>query len=142
MFIQKLNQLTGENFRLPPKAEWEYAARGGNKSEGYKYVGSNDIDEVAWYSNKHGFHTQPIATKRPNELRIYDMSGNLWEWCQDWYSACGSEVVVNPQGPSTGSYRVLRGGNWLDLGLICNVLSRYRREPDCNMYILGFRLCL
>lgn len=142
VFIQKLNQLTGENFRLPTEAEWEYAARGGNRSEGYMYSGSNDIDEVAWYGYKQSFGTQPVATKRPNELGIYDMSGSLWEWCQDWYGFYSTEPAVNPQGPSTGLGRVMRGGNWLDIGSICKVSERYYRESDCNMYILGFRLCL
>ena len=117
IFIPRLNKITGKTFRLPTEAEWEYAARGGNKSKGYKYSGSNTIDDVAWYydnayntSNNYGTHQ--VGTKSPNELGIYDMSGNVYEWCSDWYSSSyySSSPSSNPTGPTSGSYRVLRGG--------------------------------
>ncbi len=111
-FIQKLNALTGRTFRLPTEAEWEYAARGGNKSMGYKYAGSNDIDEVAWYGGNSGGKTHPVKGKMPNELGLYDMAGNVYEWCQDWYGDYSSNAQTNPQGAGKGSFRVLRGGSW------------------------------
>lgn len=110
-FIRKLNALTGQNFRLPTEAEWEFACRGGNNSRGYKYSGSNYIDNVAWYDGNSGDKTHPVATKSPNELGIYDMSGNVWEWCADWYGDYSSGRQTNPKGPYGGSYRVSRGGS-------------------------------
>ena len=111
-FIRKLNSLTGQNFRLPTEAEWEFACRGGNNSRGYKYSGSNYIDNVAWYDGNSGDKTHPVATKSPNELGIYDMSGNVWEWCADWYGDYSSGRQTNPKGPYGGSRRVYRGGCW------------------------------
>lgn len=142
-FISKLNQLTGRNFRLPTEAEWEYAARGGKKSQGYKYAGSNTIDDVAWYtktSNDSG--TKQVKTKSPNELGLYDMSGNVWEWCQDLYGEYGSASQANPQGPSSGSLRVLRGGDWFDDSGGCRVSNRDDGHPGYRDSTLGFRLCL
>ena len=141
-FIKKLNQLTGLNFRLPTEAEWEFAARGGNKSKGYKYAGSNNLDEVAWYDDNSNKKTHAVATKRPNELGIYDMSGNVWEWCQDWYGDYSSSSQTNPEGPNTGSYRVHRGGSWDGLARYCRVSNRDYNSPDYGDYSLGFRLCL
>ena len=109
-FIAKLNSLTGKNFRLPTEAEWEYAARGGNKSNGTQYSGSSNIDEVAWYSDNSSSMTHPVKTKKANELGIYDMSGNVWEWCQDWRGSYSSESLNNPTGPESGIERVRRGG--------------------------------
>ena len=109
-FINKLNELTGKNYRLPTEAEWEYAARGGNKSQGYKYSGSNDINEVAWYYENSEGTPHPIGTKVPNELDIYDMSGNVFEWCNDWYATYTEDAQVNPQGSTEGLERVCRGG--------------------------------
>ena len=108
-FIKKLNQLTGKDFRLPTEAEWEYAPRGGNKSKGYKYSGSNTMDNVAWYWENSSSTTHDVKIKQANELGIYDMSGNVWEWCQDWYSSSyySSSPSTNPTGPSSGSHRVL-----------------------------------
>ncbi|MBR4156726.1 MAG: SUMF1/EgtB/PvdO family nonheme iron enzyme [Bacteroidales bacterium] len=141
-FIRKLNQLTGMNFRLPTEAEWEYAARGGNKSKGYKYSGSNTIDNVAWYTSNSGSKTHDVKTKQSNELGIYDMSGNVWEWCQDRYGSYSSSSQTNPTGSSSGSYRVLRGGCWGGSAGSCRVSYRYYFSPDDRYYNLGLRLAL
>lgn len=141
-FIKKLNDLTGMQFRLPTEAEWEYAARGGNKSQGYKYSGSNAIGDVAWYEDNSNRDTHPVGTKAPNELGIYDMSGNVWEWCSDWYSHgyYSSSPVNNPTGPTTGSYRVDRGGSWLDDADYCRIANRISGNPGGCYNDLGFRL--
>ena len=139
-FVRKLSQLTGQNFRLPTEAEWEYAARGGNKSNGYKYSGSNSIDNVAWYISNSGSKTHQVGTKAPNELGIYDMSGNVWEWCQDWYGSYSSGSQTNPTGPSSGSGRVSSGGSWYNDAWSCRVSLRSNRSPDGRYYDLGFRL--
>lgn len=142
-FITKLNQLTGQNFRLPTEAEWEFAARGGNQSQGYKYAGSNTIDDVAWYWDNSS-ETHEVGTKQANELGLYDMSGNVWEWCQDWYSSSyySESVVNNPQGPSTGSSRVYRGGSWNFSARYCRVSYRYFNTPTFTLSDLGLRLAL
>ena len=141
-FITKLNKLTGKNFRLPTEAEWEYAARGGNKSKGYKYSGSNTIGNVAWYDDNSGEATHNVKTKSPNELGIYDMSGNVWEWCEDWYGDYSSGSQTNPAGPSSGSNRVFRGGNWDRYAEFCRVSLRLSIFPDYRDVLLGLRLCL
>ena len=141
-FIEKLNALTGKKFRLPTEAEWEFAARGGNKSKGYKYSGSDDIDDVAWYRNNSRDETHDVATKAPNELGLYDMSGNVWEWCQDWYGSYSSEAQTNPTGPSSGSYRVIRGGSWYYNARICRVSDRGNGTSSYRNYDLGLRLAL
>ena len=155
IFIPRLNKITGKTFRLPTEAEWEYAARGGNKSKGYKYSGSNTIGDVAWYydnayyvglsSSDYGTHQ--VGTKSPNELGIYDMSGNVWEWCSDWYSSSyySSSPSSNPTGPTSapfGSFRVLRGGSWSYLAQYCRVSDRGYADPFSRSDIGGFRLAL
>lgn len=140
-FIRKLNQKTGANFRLPTEAEWEYAARGGNKSRGYKYSGSNTIRKVAWYDRTtHEVGTKPVGTKSPNELGIYDMSGNVWEWCQDWYGKYNSASQTNPKGPTTGTNRVQRGGGFGVVEWNCRVSVRSQCPPDKAYHFSGFRL--
>jgi formylglycine-generating enzyme required for sulfatase activity len=125
-FIRKLNDMTGKKFRLPTEAEWEYAARGGKKSLGYKYSGSNAIDDVAWYTNTtKDKGTHDVKTKKTNELELYDMSGNVWEWCQDRYG---------------NNSRVIRGGGWDCSARGCRVPSRGDRLPDNVMISLGLRL--
>ena len=141
-FIRKLNSLTGQNFRLPTEAEWEFACRGGNNSRGYKYSGSNYIDNVAWYDGNSGDKTHPVATKSPNELGIYDMSGNVWEWCADWYGDYSSGRQTNPKGPYDGSSRVYRGGSWYYYARHCRSSDRFSNIPTIRNYDLGLRLAL
>ena len=149
-FIEQLNQLTGETFRLPTEAEWEFAARGGNKSQKYRYSGSSNIQDVAWFWNSipsqqvgtPGYGTQPVATKAPNELGLYDMSGNVWEWCQDWYGTYSSDDQINPTGPSWGSFRIFRGGSWSRSSESCRVAYRNYTYPSTSDDTVGFRLAL
>ena len=141
-FIRKVNALTGQNFRLPTEAEWEFACRGGNNSRGYKYSGSNYIDNVAWYDGNSGDKTHPVATKSPNELGIYDMSGNVWEWCADWYGDYSSGRQTNPKGPYDGSRRVGRGGSWFIGARGCRSSDRYFDHPTVRYLNLGLRLAL
>ena len=141
-FITKLNGMTGHRYRLPTEAEWEYAARGGNKSNGYKYSGSNTIDSVAWYKDNSGGQTRPVGAKQANELGIYDMSGNVYEYCSDWYVNYNSNAQTNPQGPSTGSSRVFRGGSWNRNAKNARVSYRGNGNPDEGYGNLGFRLAL
>ena len=141
-FITKLNQKTGKTFRLPTEAEWEYAARGGKKSKGYKYSGSDNIDDVAWYYENSNNKTHPVKTKRPNELGIYDMSGNVCEWCSDWYGDYASNAQTNPQGPSSGSGRVSRGGSCYFLARYCRASNRINVDLFFSIYNLSLRLAL
>lgn len=140
VFIQNLNQLTGKQFRLPTEAEWEYAARGGRKSRGYKYAGGNDIGLVAWYTGNSGDETHTVATKQANELGVYDMSGNVWEWCSDRYGDYQSSSQSDPQGPSSGSDRVYRGGGYYSDAVYCRVSYRIDFTPDYRSFDLGLRL--
>lgn len=138
-FIKTLNRLTGKEFRLPTEAEWEYAARGGNKSQGYEYSGSNTLGDVA------GWDLYPVGSNSPNELGIYDMTGNVWEWCSDWYGGYSSSSQTNPTGPTSGSDRVIRGGEWSSLtyrAQYCRVADRYYDSPGVHRYGRGFRLAL
>lgn len=141
-FIARLNAMTGKTFRLPTEAEWEYAARGGSMSRGTKYSGSNNPDNVAWYNGNSGGKTHPVATKQPNELGIYDMSGNVWEWCSDRYDAYSSNSQTNPAGPSSGSFRVLRGGCWNRDARDCRSANRANFGSVNWGGICGLRLVL
>jgi formylglycine-generating enzyme required for sulfatase activity len=144
-YIKKLNAKTGKNHRLPTEAEWEYAARGGNQSKGYKYSGSNTISSVAWYYySTADSKTHPVGQKSSNELGIYDMSGNVSEWCSDWYSFShyASSTSRNPSGPSSGSARVVRGGSWFNSASYCRVANRHPRSPGHRYDLIGFRLVL
>ena len=146
-FITKLNQqcagqLNGRQFRLPTEAEWEYAARGGKKSQGYKYSGSNTLGNVAWYNGNSGSTTHAVGTKQANELGLYDMSGNVYEWCSDWYDSYGSGAQTNPTGSTSGSYRVDRGGGWDGFARNCRVSYRYYNTPGNAFNDLGLRLAL
>ena len=127
--------------RLPTEAEWEYAARGGSYRKNFKaYSGSNKIDEVAWFlANTDS--KQPVAKKRPNELGLYDMSGNVWEWCADWYHDDYFQIAnkSNPQGPDYGTEKVVRGGSWFSNDVFCNVTRRYKLKPDYRDTNFGFR---
>lgn len=142
-FCRLLSQKTGKTYTLPTEAQWEYAARGGNKADGTKYAGSNMIDAVAWYTDNSGNSTHPVGTKRGNALGIYDMSGNVWEWCKDWYSnSYVSYDTNNPTGPSSGSFRVSRGGSWDCGASYCRVSNRSGSTPDHRGSTLGFRVVL
>jgi formylglycine-generating enzyme required for sulfatase activity len=141
-FIRKLNSLTGENFRLPTEAEWEFAARGGNNSQGYQYSGSNNLSSVAWCDDNSGDQTHDVKTKSPNELGTYDMSGNVYEWCQDWYGSYSSVSVTNPTGAASGSERVIRGGGWSSGAGRCRSASRGSGALGIRLNGLGLRLAL
>ena len=144
-FCKKLSELTGKRYVLPTEAQWEYAARGGNQSKGYTYSGSNNIDEVAIYYSNSGSGHSKVKSKKPNELGIYDMSGNVWEWCSDWYSSSSysSSSQTNPQGPNSGGYRVLRGGSWFNYASYCRVAFRSYNIPSGTFNYCGFRVvCL
>ena len=143
-FITKLNLLTGKTFRMPTEAEWEYAARGGKQSKGYKYAGSNNIDEVAWYDDGNStLGTRPVATKMPNELGLYDMTGNVLEWCSDWYGPYSSEAQTNPVGPESGTDRITRGGCYnFSLPRLCRVSCRRNYSPTFESPAMGLRLAL
>lgn len=141
-FINRLNNYTGRNFRLPTEAEWEFAARGGNYSRHYKYSGSNYIGDVAWYYDNSGSRTHPVGTKQPNELGLYDMSGNVLEWCSDWYGSYSSYSQNNPIGLNSGSGRVIRGGCWFIGAWGCRSSDRANFAPGVSDAVLGLRLVL
>ena len=139
-FIAKLNAKTGRKYRLPTEAEWEYAARGGQLSHGYIYAGSDLADSVAWQSEFDAEKPHQVATKRPNELGLYDMSGNVWEWCADWYGPYSEKSQHNPDGPSKGDSKVIRGGSWGSSAEYCRATLRFRRSPQNRTYYYGLRL--
>ncbi|MBK8473091.1 MAG: formylglycine-generating enzyme family protein [Sphingobacteriales bacterium] len=146
-FCRKLNAQTVEKglpagYRLLTEAEWEYGARGGQKSKGYKYAGSDELGDVAHFSVNSGGSTQIVGLKKPNELGLYDMSGNVWEWCQDWYGSYKAEAQANPHGPQSGNYRVLRGGSWGNLAVRCRLARRDTDAPADHFTDCGFRLAL
>jgi formylglycine-generating enzyme required for sulfatase activity len=137
-----LSETTGQNYRLPTEAEWEYAARGGNKSSGYTYSGGSDLKEVGWSSDNAGGQTQAVGRKKPNELGLYDMSGNVSEWCKDWYGDYAATAQTNPRGPGSGTYRVLRGGSWSRAAARCRVAYRDDYSPVYRSDGCGFRVVL
>lgn len=139
-YCEWLSAKTGPNYRLPTEAEWEYAARGGNQSKGFKFAGSDNLDEVGWYEKNSNDQTHPVGLKKPNELGLYDMSGNVWEWCRDWYDEYPTEPQTNPQGPEFGSYRVLRGGSWHNYAILERVAARNLSTPSYRSNFIGFRL--
>ena len=142
-FINRLNSYTGRNFRLPTEAEWEFAARGGNYSRRYKYSGSNYLGDVAWYGGDYtGERPHPVGTKQANELGLYDMSGNVWEWCSDWYGSYSSYSQTNPTGPNSGVERVIRGGSCYLSAWGCWSSCRFSYSPNYTHYDLGLRLAL
>jgi len=151
IFLIKLSFLVGRQFRLPTEAEWEFAARGGNLSKGYKYSGSDEVDSVAWHwyeipsqsPGTDGFGTQPVATKKPNELWLYDMSGNVEEWCHDWYRDYYNYLPeTDPTGPTSGTLRVRRGGYWHGHWNTCRVGHRFYGGVNSSDYSIGLRLAL
>jgi len=141
-FISKLNNKTGKRYRLPTEAEWEYAARGGKNSKGFIASGSDNLGDVAWYVDNCGGKTHAVGTKQPNELGIYDMTGNVSEWCLDWYEAYKTYMPSNPTGGPSGELRVLRGGSWAIGAYDCRTAARFKFYPDFRSKILGFRLVL
>jgi formylglycine-generating enzyme required for sulfatase activity len=141
-FCNRLNATTGKNYRLPTEAEWEYAARGGNKSKGYKYSGSNNLKKVGWYEENRGISPQPVGRKLPNELGIYDMSGNVYEWCSDKYGAYSENKQTDPLGASSGSDRICHGGSWRSNATFCRIAFRHHEIPDSSYGNLGLRVVL
>jgi formylglycine-generating enzyme required for sulfatase activity len=145
-FIGKLNvQSSRKKYRLPTNAEWEYAVRGGTDGKGYKYSGGNTADDVAWHLKNSSEQTHPVGGKKANELDLYDMSGNVFEWVGDWYSKYEREKpvgtpFVNPQGPETGQSRVIRGGSWAQDTTFCRVSARTNQGPTEKSKLTGFRL--
>ncbi len=139
-FIKKLNDVTGRKFRLPTEAEWEFAARGGNFSKSFIYSGSDNPDSVAWQSEFDSEKPHLIMQKKPNELGLYDMSGNVWEWCSDWWAVYPKNDQINPKGPATGDSKILRGGSWGSSAEYCRTTLRFRRAPSNRTYYYGLRL--
>ena len=139
-FIKKLNEKTEEKYRLSTEAEWEFAARGGSQSKGCEYSGGNDLKEVGWFKDNSDRKTHPVGQKRANELGIYEMSGNVWEWCADWFGDYSVKVKNNPRGSEQGKFRVLRGGSWNGNNGLCRVSSRGYIDPYIRDYVIGFRV--
>lgn len=143
-FIKRLNDITGLAFRLPTEAEWEFAAKGGKKGEknGYKYSGSNTITSIMWYSKNSRNRPHAVAEKQSNELGLFDMSGNVWEWCNDWYAPYEKRHTLNPQGPTTGTEKICRGGSFMSVAKECRISIREKDSPDEKSEDVGFRLVL
>lgn len=141
-FCVEISHLTGRRFTLPTEAEWEYAARGGKKTTNAKYSGSSNINNVAWYDGNSGNQTHPVGRLCSNELGIYDMSGNVWEWCYDWYGSYNSASQTDPMGPFLGSLRVMRGGGMDNFAYDCLVSTRAHNNPDIPRHYCGFRVVL
>lgn len=142
-FIDKLNHITKKTYRLPSEAQWEFAARGGKKSQEFEYAGSNKLKEVGWYDGNSHTETKPVGLKAPNELGLYDMSGNVDEWCLDYYENLDQKgSATNPEGPPEGDYRVIRGGSWFNYPGSCRVSYRGRSNPEGRHDFQGFRLSL
>lgn len=142
-FCKWLSEKKGKLYRLPTEAEWEYAARGGIKGEGYEFAGSPNLGEVAWRSsdNKKDLITRQVGLKKPNELDIYDLSGNVWEWCQDWYAPYPRDGARRDVGgPAEGITKVCRGGRWHKDSADCRIANRNYFRPDYRVYELGFRV--
>jgi formylglycine-generating enzyme required for sulfatase activity len=139
-FIDKLNKMTNHHFRMPTEAEWEYAAKGGSMSKGYGFSGSNNVDDVAWYYTESGSHS--VGTKKPNELGIYDMSGNVSEWCSDWYGSYSRKDSLNPKGPKEGTLKCVRGGNWVNHPEACYITIRGAIAPTVADQFMGLRLVM
>ncbi|HTO16750.1 MAG TPA: formylglycine-generating enzyme family protein [Edaphocola sp.] len=139
-----LSDKTGKNYRLPTEAEWEFAARGGLKSKGYKFSGSDNLDRVGWYNDNSSGQTHAVGTKKANELGIYDMSGNIWEWCNDWYAEdyYNESPEDNPKGPDSAKYRVVRGGSWFNNSSNSRVAKRNFYDPNLSFNNYGFRVVL
>ena len=141
-FLAKLNAATGRTFRIPTEAEWEFAARGGNKSNKTQYSGSANIDSVAWYRDNSDMKVHEVAQKKANELGLYDMSGNVYEWCSDWYGGYSSDAQTDPTGPATGVGCVIRGGSYVENVVNVRTSHRYAFQPQNTKHYIGFRLCL
>ena len=144
IFIRKINALTGKHYRLPTEAEWEYAAKGGNKSVGYQYSGSDNISRVAWMADNSNAVTHPVGQKQGNELGIFDMCGNVWEWCADWYDeqffSKPDAQMPNPGGPASGTFRIVRGGSWYSNDYCSRPTYRDAFIPHGRSINIGFRL--
>jgi formylglycine-generating enzyme required for sulfatase activity len=143
-FIKRLNELTGKKYRLPTEAEWEFAARGGNKSKGTKYAGSDDPDVVEWFDANAKDSTHPVGYLHPNELGLFDMNGNVWQWCSDYFDEkyYQTRPADNPQGPTHGTTRVIRGGSWVNYARVCRVTYRIGTLPNKRFSNDGFRLAM
>jgi formylglycine-generating enzyme required for sulfatase activity len=143
VFIEKINAKTNKKYCLPTEAEWEFAARGGTQSQGFTYSGNNELKEVGWFSENAGSKTYPVGQLKSNELGIYDMSGNVWEWCNDWYGSYNNGSHTDPKGAASGTNRVFRGGSWDCTPENCRSAYRYYSMPaNRGNGGLGFRLAL